>query len=166
MHKRGVIHRDINPQNIVLERKASEVDEVPTIQLIDFGLATFWRAPDALEGFSQRTETEDVGTWQFASDNTLAGLTQCRGDDLTCLALTLIYLIQGSLPWTHIGGNDHDAFRKITSIKATTTTLDMTADAPVEFGQFLDYAKGLGWWEKPDYCKWKGIFSLLALSSR
>ena len=39
MHERGIMHKDIKPENIVLKEKK----KLKSLALIDFGLATFFK---------------------------------------------------------------------------------------------------------------------------
>ncbi len=84
-HRRGILHRDVKPQNIVLDGDARA-------RLNDFGSAK-------LDGQLGITATGGLaGTLAYAAPEVLAGR---RGDaraDLYALGLTLYYALTGELP--------------------------------------------------------------------
>lgn len=84
-HRRGILHRDVKPQNILLDTDARA-------RLTDFGSAK-------LDGQLGITATGGLaGTLAYAAPEVLAGR---RGDaraDLYALGLTLYYALTGELP--------------------------------------------------------------------
>jgi WD40 repeat protein/tRNA A-37 threonylcarbamoyl transferase component Bud32 len=106
-HRKGVIHRDLKPGNIL-------VDSTGTPKVIDFGVARSIAgetSPDtALTAFGQV-----VGTLQYMSPEQLAG----RGDDLDArtdvhaLGLVLHELLVGALPYDVRGRTPLEAARII-----------------------------------------------------
>ena len=94
-HKQGVIHRDVNPNNIVL-------DEAGAPHLIDFGLAH-------LQDFDTvRTGTEAIaGTVAYMAPEQACGDGEAIGPatDIFCLGATIYYLLTGQAPFA---ASSHD----------------------------------------------------------
>ncbi len=91
-HARGILHRDVKPQNVLLDRGG-----VP--KLVDFGAAR-------LDGQTVTRTGALVGTLQYTAPELLAGQ---RGDaraDVYALGLTLYYALTQRLP---SGASPHSA---------------------------------------------------------
>jgi serine/threonine-protein kinase len=93
MHERGVVHRDVKPDNFV-------VDPLGHVRMIDFGLALLQT------GMREDTgEAITVGTPEYMSPE------QCRGtgvdvrSDIYSLGVSLFHMITGELPFT---GEQHE----------------------------------------------------------
>jgi pSer/pThr/pTyr-binding forkhead associated (FHA) protein/tRNA A-37 threonylcarbamoyl transferase component Bud32 len=93
VHKRNIWHRDIKPQNVLMDRKGE-------IKLIDFGIATVEREKD------DATETAEgliMGTPAFLSPEQAArgkmGAIDGRAD-LYSLGAVMYYLLTGRRPFT------------------------------------------------------------------
>jgi hypothetical protein len=74
-------------------------------------------------------------------------------DDLESLAYTLLFLLKGNLPWgTH---NEHGTTlgrnAQVRKQKQTWTGSKFVQYCPPEFGQLVDYARGLEFTEHIDY---------------
>src|SRR5580692_3674801 len=102
-HKRGVIHRDLKPHNVI-------VDETDHAKVTDFGIA---RA-----GASDMTETGSImGTAQYLSPEQAQGHAVSASSDLYSIAVVLYEMLTGRVPF------DADA--------AVTIALKHVAEAPV-----------------------------------
>ncbi len=90
-HSHGVVHRDIKPDNILLERQSGRA------VVTDFGIA---RA--ATEGDSRLTATGTaIGTPAYMSPEQCAGDRQLDGrSDLYSLGLVAYYMLTGQPPFT------------------------------------------------------------------
>jgi serine/threonine-protein kinase len=84
-HRRGVIHRDLKPHNVI-------IDESDHTKVTDFGIA---RA-----GASDMTETGSImGTAQYLSPEQAQGLTVSESSDLYSVAVVLYELLTGRVPF-------------------------------------------------------------------
>jgi serine/threonine protein kinase len=84
-HRRGVIHRDLKPHNVI-------IDESDHAKVTDFGIA---RA-----GASDMTETGSImGTAQYLSPEQAQGLTVSESSDLYSIAVVLYELLTGRVPF-------------------------------------------------------------------
>ena len=91
VHAAGVIHKDVNPSNIVYNAASGEA------QLIDFDIATAWRtglhgfvAPRTLEGTLLYMAPEQTGRMNRVTDSRA---------DLYAFGVTLFELLTGRLPF-------------------------------------------------------------------
>ena len=88
-HSRGVIHRDIKPQNVIIRPDGQAV-------LVDFGLVKLWDPRDP----RTRTVVRGMGTPEYAPPEQWGmGHTDPRSD-LYSLGATLYYALTGQAPAT------------------------------------------------------------------
>ncbi len=84
-HRRGVIHRDLKPHNVI-------IDEADHAKVTDFGIA---RA-----GASDMTETGSImGTAQYLSPEQAQGHAVSAGSDLYSIGVILYELVTGRVPF-------------------------------------------------------------------
>jgi len=150
VHNYYIIHRDLKPENFVIGNDGS-------IKLIDFGLSKlYWTDGKHIE-FKKNSKL--VGTIRYCSINTHTGHEQSRRDDLESLGYILVYFMKGRLPWQGIGVGDASKDRDLVKdMKMNTSPSVLCEGLPIQFAQYLDYVKSLGFYDKPDYNKLCKLF--------
>src|SRR5690242_19973245 len=90
IHRRGVIHRDLKPTNILLD----EQDGEPYVRLIDFGIAS-------VQGSSATppltTAGNELGTIAYMAPERLSGVA-APSNDIFSLGVILYQMLTGDLP--------------------------------------------------------------------
>jgi serine/threonine protein kinase len=91
-HERGIVHRDIKPDNIFLSRKQ---DGIIVPKLVDFGIAKLDRG-----SFERITQFGTViGSPAYLSPEQARGLEVDHRTDIWSLAIVLFEMISGTLPF-------------------------------------------------------------------
>src|SRR5207237_5606819 len=85
-HQRGVLHRDVKPDNIMIERATERA------VVTDFGIALGTRAAESAGG-------PVVGTARFMSPEQACGEPVDARSDLYSLGATLLYALPGRAPF-------------------------------------------------------------------
>ncbi|HNG00114.1 MAG TPA: serine/threonine-protein kinase, partial [Pseudomonadota bacterium] len=100
-HRRGVIHRDLKPDNIFVARRLSDDgSEEEVVKVLDFGIAKL------LQGGKRASQTvvgARIGTAMYMSPEQLEGREASPRSDVYALGLVLIEMLTGRLPWGKTG---------------------------------------------------------------
>ena len=96
-HARGIVHRDIKPQNVMIASAPPDQTARVTVKLCDFGIA---RALDRREGTLGFTEHGAVlGTPAYMAPEQCSGQLLSPATDVYALGVTLFLLVSGRLPF-------------------------------------------------------------------
>ena len=154
IHERNFVHRDIKPDNFCMGLNYNS----KYVYIVDFGLAKKYRSASTLMHYPLINKKKLTGTPRYASINALKGFEQSRRDDLESLGYVLIYFLKGELPWQNVLAKTKDERnQKILEKKIDTYSSRLCQGLPIEFKNFINYVKHLGYEEKPDYDMLKNL---------
>lgn len=106
IHKRGIIHGDIKPSNIIIEDSGN-------LRIIDFGFAM--RIGSSYCGFN--------GTRDFASQNTLQHRNPSIYDDVESLCYTLFALEIGIHKWNNMVDSSRPTVQQLKKCSLVVSTV-------------------------------------------
>ena len=163
IHDRHILHRDIKPDNFLMG-----INELNSnLYLIDFGLSKKYRSSRTLVQYPFKKKRNMTGTARYGSINALEGMEQGRRDDLEAMGYVLMFLLRGDLPWQGLKiSNREERYKRILELKKETKAEILCKGFPVEFCNFVKYAKNLGFTECPDYERLKRNFKFLVKEKR
>ncbi|OMJ69003.1 hypothetical protein SteCoe_33392 [Stentor coeruleus] len=148
IHSKNIIHRDIKPDNLLI----GLYNKRNTVYIIDFGIAKKYRDSKTNQHIPCVEYRGFHGTLPFASLNDCLGIEPSRRDDFESLVYSLLYLLNGSLPWDGISGKTRaEMNKKIIDKKIQISVDDLCENLPNEFATLLNYARGLKFEDRPDY---------------
>ena len=134
IHGKGLIHRDIKPDNFVFNQDGTDV------YIIDFGLCKKY-----IDNYNKHIEMKSgktiIGTPNFISVNVHNGIEPSRRDDLISVAYIILYLINGTLPW----------IKEMKEMKMQKQCIFQWSKTPSKLIEYLTYCENLKFDEKPNY---------------
>eukprot|EP00357_Protocruzia_adherens_P027714 CAMPEP_0115034482 /NCGR_PEP_ID=MMETSP0216-20121206/40681_1 /TAXON_ID=223996 /ORGANISM="Protocruzia adherens, Strain Boccale" /LENGTH=364 /DNA_ID=CAMNT_0002413383 /DNA_START=29 /DNA_END=1123 /DNA_ORIENTATION=+ len=159
VHERGLVHRDIKPDNFLVDKKSIEEYH---ITVIDFGLAKKYYDSRTKTHIPFRGNKHLTGTARYASINAHLGYELSRRDDLEALGYVFLYFLLGSLPWQGLQAKSKkEKFKKIAEKKIYIPLEKLCHNLPEELKIYINYARNLKFEEKPDFRYVKGLFTEL-----
>lgn len=121
-HSRGVLHRDVKPQNILI---------LPTSYVLaDFGIA---RLID-----SAHTGGSDRFSYRHASPQVLDGHPPTESDDIFSLGATMFHLLDGKPPFTAPDPEPDAALAYIERVRTTEPRRFSRSDVPSPLAAIID----------------------------
>lgn len=126
-HGRGVVHRDIKPDNIMIERATGRA------LLMDFGISRTISAPTESAGLTRVGEV--VGTPEYMSPEQASGDTVDGRSDLYSLGLVALFALTGRPVIT--GGTTQQIIVKQLT-EAVPATKSVRADTPAALAEAID----------------------------
>ncbi len=99
-HGRGVVHRDLKPDNVIVTAAGSVADPYDRVKLLDFGLVKLLDAAAALVGGGRLTRTGIAfGTPAYIAPESALGRPVDGRADLYALGVMLFEMLTGRLPF-------------------------------------------------------------------
>ncbi|KAI9260143.1 kinase-like domain-containing protein [Sporodiniella umbellata] len=153
MHNVGIVYRDLKPENLLLSKDQSFSSPHFSLNIIDFGLAAWWKSPSTQKPYPPSRHRQKIGTARYASIPVHHGHSHAPRDDLESLGYLLLDLMLcGQLPWSGVVARSCKAgWDRIKRIKENTQLYELCTGLPSGLLQFISYTRSLQFNDRPDY---------------
>ena len=142
IQQQGIIHRDIKPDNIMLNMDYTQ------ICIIDFGISKKYLDKNKQHKIKKMNH-KIQGTVRYASIFNHEGIELSRRDDIISFLYSIIYIFNRGLPWQNM--NDDSRYLKILNKKKNISTEELCKSLHNSFTDILNYCYLLKYDEEPDY---------------
>eukprot|EP00117_Sycon_ciliatum_P031758 scpid55788/ scgid24782/ Casein kinase I len=171
VHKKGIVHRDVKPDNILMGQTYSQSDQ---LYLVDFGIGKKWVRkdtpfpnPGGKRSDPLRNAHGMAGTLRYASKFIQLGYFYSMRDDLVSYGYSAIYMSTGTLPWAGVNA----MFARVrgdmvleAKMKATPETL--CKDMPNEYLAYMNYCYSLDYGDMPNHENMRTLFMQVCMAKK
>lgn len=130
LHRCGILHRDIKPDNVILESEGG-------LKLVDLGVAH-------VRGLAEAAPGDNPGTAGYMAPELFAGAPADERTDLFALGVTLFEAFTGALPYGEIEPFSHPRFGRPKALTALRPDLPAWLEATLARALAVDPADRYG----------------------
>ncbi|KAK9818133.1 hypothetical protein WJX72_007616 [[Myrmecia] bisecta] len=160
LHAKGWVHGDVKPENFLLGPPGTP--QADKLYLVDLGLAMKYKDTRGAHVKYDQKPDDFRGTIRYASVHAHLGRTASRRDDLESLAYTLLFLLDGRLPWQGFQG-DNKGFQ-VCRKKMGCSAEVLCKERTEPFRKFTEVVMSLKFDEDPKYAACIALFEPLVLT--
>ena len=142
IHDKGLIHRDIKPDNFLFGLHADGSINIERVYLIDFGFCKTYKTVDGQHN-DNTPLSNIIGTPNYISINVHNLQQPSRRDDVESSLYIMIYMLLGYLDWEKENNE-----KKIVEMKENVSN---NLDIPDILKKYLLYVRSLKYHEEPIY---------------
>jgi serine/threonine protein kinase len=142
IHDKGLIHRDIKPDNFLFGLHTNGSINTEKVYLIDFGFCKSYKTPDG-EHNDNKPLSKIIGTLNYISLNVHNLHQPSRRDDVESTIYVILYMLLGSLEWENEKNEEN--------IIKMKENISNNQDIPHVVKQYLVYVRSLKYVEEPIY---------------
>jgi len=165
LHKKGYIHCDLKPENIMIGDFEKNPEFKKDIYLIDFGISQKY-IDDQGRHIKFKKNVPFKGNLVFSSKNAFGEVTLSRRDDFISIIYFLIFCFDSNIAWFDHSRDLSGQYEDISRYKILTKPKDLCKDKSDCLYPLAKYVYKLNFKEEPNYDKMKFLLEkeLLDLS--